>query len=153
MEEEVPRIMKEALKYLEESIRKHPADWLWIHNRWKQQPSSKIKRAFRHESICVVLESKKEIPLLFTLKKIYPYESITAFIPKRYQKEPLPEGIVLSFYAKLSDVKTQNYQFKLLFNFTQDRSISRHFKRLSVLKVVTLQALKSHTLEELICAS
>lgn len=152
-EEEIPRIMKQALFYFEESIRQKPADWLWIHNRWKQQPVSKIKRSFRHESICVVLEDHKHLSSLHTLKKIYPYEFITAFIPKDYATETFPEGISLVFFSTLDEVKVRDHRFKLLFNLTSDQSITRHFKRLSVMKAVSLSTLQSKTLEELICAS
>jgi KDO2-lipid IV(A) lauroyltransferase len=55
MQQEVERLMKLALVPLEEAIREHPGQWLWSHNRWKQQTPDRLKKAFRHESILIIL--------------------------------------------------------------------------------------------------
>jgi KDO2-lipid IV(A) lauroyltransferase len=51
LESESERLMKTALSLLEESIKKSPGEWLWQHNRWKQQTLKRVKRRFRQETL------------------------------------------------------------------------------------------------------
>jgi KDO2-lipid IV(A) lauroyltransferase len=37
-EAEVLRITAECSRLLEEAIRRHPAEWVWMHERWKSRP-------------------------------------------------------------------------------------------------------------------
>ena len=37
-EAEVLRITAACQAVLEDAIRRHPADWVWMHERWKTQP-------------------------------------------------------------------------------------------------------------------
>jgi KDO2-lipid IV(A) lauroyltransferase len=40
-EAEVVRITGECSRILEEAIRRHPAEWVWMHERWKSAPSAR----------------------------------------------------------------------------------------------------------------
>lgn len=112
--EETDRIMRKALFLLENGIREAPADWLWIHNRWKLQPISRIRRPFRHESIGVFLPPDST-ECLQTLREIYPEEELIILTP---------------------DDRSVT---KLIFNFSGDDRLAKRFKKQGALKVVNLQ--------------
>src|SRR5580700_1541355 len=60
MDQEVDRLMQAALGSLEKSIQEEPGQWLWSHNRWKQQTLDKIKKKFRFEAILIILPQEIE---------------------------------------------------------------------------------------------
>ncbi len=141
LEEEVDRMMKEALGIFEKSVRKSPGEWLWIHNRWKQQVPGRLKRKFRHESIAIVLDHdyKKMLPYLKVFREIYPTEFITLFVPKDCMAI---EDFEVIYYKKLEEVLKSPKHFKLVFNFSENKEISKHFKKQSAFRVSTLKDLK-----------
>ena len=55
LDKEVDRMMRASLLELEKSIQKNPGQWLFSHNRWKQQTPGRLKKRFRHESILIIL--------------------------------------------------------------------------------------------------
>lgn len=147
LDQEMDRLMKEALAKLEASIRESPGEWLWSHNRWKQQTPEKLKKAFRHESILIILpQEKKEcealLPHLSTFRSLYPYEFITLYAPLgTIEQIPISEAKIL-FYAKEADLLKGDERFKLVFNFTTFTTIKPHFKRRSAFNVVSLKDLQ-----------
>lgn len=139
--------MKEALSLLEKSIRAHPDQWLWTHNRWKQQLPGALKKQFRHETIAVILpDEEKELlsalALLPTLRTIYPQEFITLFAPATCNKSALA-GFECRFYTTLNDILQEEHFQKLLFNFTSNKELNAHFKRCAALTVASLPQLHS----------
>lgn len=132
---EVRRLMQCVLSLLENSIRQAPEEWLWQHNRWKQQTVGRVKRAFRQDTILVILP-EQPVAHLDVFREIYPLEFITILTPPHHTHS-------------LSDVETlvydtpqerclKNYQFKLIFNLTGDTKPSAHYKKLSAIKVVDM---------------
>jgi KDO2-lipid IV(A) lauroyltransferase len=145
-EEEVPRLMQEALLLLEESIRQKPEEWLWSHNKWKQQGPKALKRAYRYDAMAIILPSDLEtlskiLKALPTFRQIYPQEHITVFAPEGSQIQS-SFAAELKFYSCYEQIKTKDYRFKLLFNFTEDKSLSRYFLKLAVFKSVSLSTLE-----------
>jgi KDO2-lipid IV(A) lauroyltransferase len=139
LDEEVDRMMRASLALLEESIRKAPEQWMWQHNRWKQQVPGRLKRPFRQEAICIILPKDASLyPHLKTFREIYPTEFLTFLVPKGFESAvPLNDVEVLTY----EDPNIQDYRFKLVFNFT-DFPLRRHFLRLSAFDVFTLEDLR-----------
>jgi KDO2-lipid IV(A) lauroyltransferase len=141
MEEEIPRLMNASLHLVEEAIKENPGLWLWQHNKWKQQGPGRIKKQYRHDTMAVFLpldteKVQKLVKELTVLREIYPTEFISFFIP---------EGVILpdnlssenTFYKNPFELKTKDYRFKLIFNFTSDKSLSDHFLNLAAFTALT----------------
>ncbi len=139
LEKEIDRMMRESLARLEESIRKNPEQWLWQHNRWKQQTLDLINPPFRQESICIILPPDPSLfPHLETFRKIYPFEFLTFFVPQGFESAiPLSDVEILTYTTPF----IKDYRFKLVFNFTH-HPLRRHFLGLSAFHVFTLKDLK-----------
>jgi KDO2-lipid IV(A) lauroyltransferase len=152
-EGEVDRLMRASLSALEEKIAQDPGQWLWSHNRWKQQTPERLKRAFRHESILIVLPEEKQeldalLPHLKTFREIYPREFITLYAPKDSAGDvSLEEGEIVP-YSRKEELFKRDYRFKLVFNFSNVSSLKRHFLKLSAFQVVSLHDLRGEDLSE-----
>ncbi|HEY4254779.1 MAG TPA: hypothetical protein VGM34_00345 [Chlamydiales bacterium] len=143
METEVIRMTDETLRLLQESIRRCPGEWLWQHNRWKQQTPQVIYHPFRHDAISVILpDDPSLISLLDTLKQIYPLEHFSLLVPASLRSHPFPPVDELIFYTHLSETLRNDLRPKIVFNFTSYQPIERHYKRLSAFQVLTLEKLK-----------
>ena len=141
MEQEIPRLMETALGLLEESIKENPDQWLWQHNRWKQQLPGSIPKKFRHDSLCVILPKnpshfEKVKGALPHFRELYPTEYILFLAPSIYKEELsfLKEEIM--WYEDESDCLIDDYRFKLVFNFTGKKNIKHHFTQRSAFEVL-----------------
>ena len=47
-EEDLYRMTAQATAVIEEMVRKHPTQWLWIHDRWKHRPPGEAAEAASH---------------------------------------------------------------------------------------------------------
>ena len=121
-EAEIPRLMDLALTHLQNAILASPGEWLWQHNRWKQQTPQTIYRRFRHDAIGVVLppDPAPFADALATLRAIYPTNFFTTYTL------PLPH----------------DYRPKLIFNFTTSPLVAPHFERLSAFETLDIPTLK-----------
>jgi Kdo2-lipid IVA lauroyltransferase/acyltransferase len=143
MEKESPRLLKEALIPLEEAIKKTPEQWLWQHNRWKQQLLGKIKKGYRQDAIAVILPKDLNLWIEFskklnTFREIYPTELLCFFTPYPLEEDLQAETFIFSEYEH---VKVKDYRFKLVFNLTQDETLSKHFLKLSAMKAPLIKDL------------
>jgi Kdo2-lipid IVA lauroyltransferase/acyltransferase len=152
-EEEIPRLMKEVLKPLEDSIKLLPTQWLWSHNRWKQQKPGKLKKLYRQDAIAIILP--KEKPLweklsaeLHSFRTYYPRELLAFFTPYPLSENLQQEEIHL--YQEYEDIKIEDFRFKLLFNLTAEKSLNKHFLKLSVIHAVTLKELEQRAKSSLL---
>ena len=80
LDTEIPRLMKLTLAEFEKSIEKNPDQWLWLHNRWKQETPAHLYYRFCMDSLLVILprsdafaEYEGLIPLI---EEIYPLSLI-----------------------------------------------------------------------------
>jgi Kdo2-lipid IVA lauroyltransferase/acyltransferase len=144
-EKEATALMDKTLTLLQESIKKSPGEWLWQHNRWKQHTPDKIYKRFRKDSICIMLPREnfnlyyKILPLI---KKIYHSAFIFLFLPEEYNGYDIIENDAVYYYKEYNELFLKDYRYKLIFNFTPIRSISRYYKKLSAFEVLQVSDLK-----------
>lgn len=131
MDEEVPRLMTAVLEDLEKSILKRPGQWLWQHNRWKQETPKKVYYKYRHESILIIVKNPID---LTPFRELYPKAFITILAPKDLQITPL-DAEVLRYQDK---PLIRDYRFKLVFDFTKEPDVKPFYKGLSAFEVVPL---------------
>lgn len=148
MEEEINRMMKASLHLLEEDIRKHPGQWLWQHNRWKQETPINVYYRFRWDAILIILPEHFPLEELETFREIYPQAFITLFVPKG-EKPQLKDAEVLH-YTSEEDLFITDYRFKLVFNFTALSALTPHFKKQSAFEVLDEAGLKKAAQEHLL---
>ncbi len=130
-ETEVKRLMDEALCLFENSIKTRPEQWLWVHNRWKLQTVGLLKRPYRQDSIALFLpENDALISKLSTIRTLYPKEHISLFVPKSLQDKINFQAEVHP-YTNLKETLKDDYRFKLIFNFTDNSNINKHYKKRS----------------------
>jgi KDO2-lipid IV(A) lauroyltransferase len=130
---EVPRLMQSALRLFEKSIEQRPGEWLWSHNRWKQQTPEKIKRPFRQESLCILLPEEKAAfdavnEHLSTFREIYPLEFITCKVPQCFAAHCALENADIEPYQDSSELLQTDLRFKLVFNFTSLKKLKTSYK-------------------------
>jgi KDO2-lipid IV(A) lauroyltransferase len=147
MEKEIERLMGKCLSLLEASIRENPGQWLWQHNRWKQQTPEKLKRKFRHETIAIILPHQKNsfdeiISHLPLFRELYPYEFITLFVPKEFAEAEKLEEWEVHPYEKEEDLHVRDFSYKLIFNFSVFTSVGSHFLSLGAFEVINFADLQ-----------
>lgn len=144
--EEPEELMRHILHLFEQSVAKHPGQWLWIHNRFKQQLPGRIPKKLRHDAVLCILPSNPQIiEELPRLRELYPSECLAALCPR--QLCLLNTDIEMIPYSNLQEMYIRDYRFKLVLNFTENTDIDRHFKRLSALEVLhfpSVDALVDH---------
>jgi len=144
-EQEVVRMMDKALTQLQESIIRSPGEWLWQHNRWKQQTTHNLYKRFRQDCICIILpeEGFEEIrPHLATLKEIYPLVFLFLLVPEKYRNIGLIDADETLYYKTLDQTLLNDLRFKLIFNFTGYKKIHMHYEKLSAFDVLDIPTLK-----------
>lgn len=114
--------MREVLKVFEATVKERPHEWLWIHNRWKQQPPGKLHKKYRHDSIAFIFP--EEPSDLYQIRELYPTEHITAFAktPSHHKDIEMKSH---------DDLFSRDYRFKMVVDFTQNPTLQKHFKNLS----------------------
>lgn len=145
MEQEVVRMMDLVLTQLQESIKEAPGEWLWQHNRWKQQTIHNLYKRFRQDCICVILpeEGIQELMThLPTLKEIYPLVFFFLLVPEKHRHLPLIQADEIIYYRSLKETLVPDLRFKLVFNFTNYKAPHKYYEKLSVFEVIDLPQLK-----------
>jgi KDO2-lipid IV(A) lauroyltransferase len=121
--------MRQVLAVFEASIKERPHEWLWIHNRWKQQQPGKITKKFRHDAIAFIFpDNTSALASIAQLRSLYPREQITAFVPSLFNSSEIE-------IKSHDDLFSTDYRFKLLVDFTQNAKAQKHFANLSALDV------------------
>lgn len=144
-EQEVIRMMDEALTLLQESIKRSPGEWLWQHNRWKQQNTHNLYKRFRQDCICIILPEKgfaELLPHLSTLKEIYPLAFLFLLVPRKYKDITMIDADETIYYEKPEETLLDDLRFKLIFNFTNYKKIHTHYEKLSAFEVLNLDMIK-----------
>ena len=117
MKESVKDLMDRALAYLEQSIKDAPDQWMWIHDRWKQQGIDHVKRIYRYGFILVIVPNKEDTTLQEHLKKIYPRSFLT-------------------FVTTQDDLTVRDWRYQLVLDFVDLPKVRRHFKKLGAVRAI-----------------
>lgn len=142
MKEEVPRLMDEAMRFLETSIEEKPEEWMWVHDRWKQQGIDHVKREYRYGFILITLppDPTAFLPLIPLVRQIYPRSFLTFFAPEH---AVLPvEGCEIHHYTQETDLFMRDWRYQLVLDFYGSKKLRRHFKKLGAFKALDLPALQ-----------
>jgi len=147
LDQEIDRMMKQALHFLQESIKQEPGQWLWSHNRWKQQLPGKIKRLYRQESLCIILPDERQLfeqlnAQLGTFRKIYPLEFIFCKVPRRFADLCTVKDAVVEPYDTVNDLLNIDLRFKLVFNLTSFSCLHSHYKKCAAFAVLDIKELQ-----------
>lgn len=143
---QVKSMMDEVMIQLQKSIRNHPEQWMWLHNKWKQPTPQKLKRDFRHESILIILPSHtkdfdhwhSKIQLFHTY---FPNHFISILLPDHFKGDLPIEEAEKIYYSNEKELFLQDFRFKQVFDFSGVSGISNHYKKLCALQVTTLPKL------------
>lgn len=119
MKESVIELMDRSIAHLEQSIKDAPDQWMWIHDRWKQQGIDHVKRIYRYGFILVIIPSKEELELRERLKKVYPRSFLTFLTPE-------------------DDLTIRDWRYQLVLDFVNLPKVRRHFKKLGAVKAIHL---------------
>ncbi|GAB4190515.1 MAG: lipid A biosynthesis lauroyl acyltransferase [Simkaniaceae bacterium] len=146
MAEETERLMNISLSYFAQSIKECPGQWLWQHNRWKQETPNFLYYRFRQDSVLVVLPRESESFEKFSsvaglLRDIYPKAFLSLMIPKDYRDRFSPRDFEILTYENDQELFFTDYRFKIVFNFTDIIRLRRHFFKQSALEVLTFSDL------------
>ncbi|MCP5491761.1 MAG: hypothetical protein H7A40_01800 [Chlamydiales bacterium] len=132
-------LMDAALKHLEASIAKHPGQWLWQHNRWKQETPHNVYYRFRKDPFLVIVSNPDHLPHLKTFRKIYPRAHMTIIAPQALASQiDLPEVEVLS-----SKPLRDDYRFKLVYDLANTPNAKSHYTNLAAYEVLSLDDLRA----------
>lgn len=142
LKEEVPRLMNLALSHLEKSIEERPSEWLWQHDRWKQQKIDHLKREFRYAFILIILPPQPDLflPLVPLFQEIYSRGFLTFFLPKNCPLDLNCGNVV--YYEKKEELFVRDFRFQIVFDFYNCAKLRRHFRRLGAFKALNLKNLE-----------
>ncbi len=146
-EQNISAIHTKLLSLLEQSIARSPHEWLWIYKRWKLGGYGHLSRKLRGDYILAILpeedddfqQAKECLPLL---KKNYPNSKFSLFIPEGKEKEvSLPISCIMS-YCSLDETLLDDYTYQLVYNFTPDKRVRKHYLKQAAKYVVERKDLK-----------
>ncbi|MEX0961972.1 MAG: hypothetical protein WDZ28_03850 [Simkaniaceae bacterium] len=122
------KLMEKALQEFEKSILAHPDQWLWTHNRWKQETPVNVLYRYRHDSILIIVD--KPFDDLKVFRKIYPRAFITLL-----SREPFEEFDTI-LYKEDKELFLKSYKYKLVINLTSI-NLKRHFLKKAAFEVLS----------------
>jgi KDO2-lipid IV(A) lauroyltransferase len=151
LDKEVVRMMDQSLTILQESIKASPGEWLWQHNRWKQQTPHMLYKRFRKDSLCIILPDElgafsminSHLPVF---REIYPRDFLFLIVPSSFRNHVQIAVDEKICYSQPADLFRRDYRFKLVFNFSSYH-ISRHYKKLGAFEVFQIKDLQKIALQ------
>ncbi len=136
IKEEVPRLMDETLKRFEKSIQACPEQWMWVHDRWKQQKIDHVKRKYRYGFVMAILPPNFDPALLKLLRKIYPRSFLTLYSPTKVELE---EATCYT-YDTPQDLLKRDWKQQLILDFVNLPKVRKHYKKLGAFQALQLPA-------------
>ncbi len=119
MKECVIDLMDRAYTHLEQSIKGSPDQWMWIHDRWKQQGIDHVKRIYRYGFILIIVPNDEPAELRAHLKEIYPHSFLTFMTPE-------------------DDLTIRDWRYQLVLDFVGLPKVRRHFRKLGAVRAIPL---------------
>lgn len=140
--QEIDSLMRTVLGVFEKRLLGHPEQWLWIHNRWKQQVPNQLKKPYRQDAFAIFLPNNRFlVEQVSAFRELYPREFIVCFVPDHLSAQCTLSDAEIVSYKMPCDLLQQDFRFKLLFNFTEYSQIDQHYQKLSVSFIVRLEDL------------
>ncbi|MFT4554170.1 MAG: KDO2-lipid IV(A) lauroyltransferase [Chlamydiales bacterium] len=139
---EITRMMDHAFQILEASVKETPEQYFWQHNRWKQVGINHVHRKYRHDFILIVLPKGKNkydevISHLEVLQEIYPRGFFTFMLPEGASYTlPIKDAKIFRYCHK-DEILVRDWRYQMVVDFTNDKAIRRHFKKLGAFHVFT----------------
>lgn len=145
LKEEVQRMMNAAMAYLEASIAERPWEWLWQHDRWKQQGIDHVKRKYRFGFILVILppDLTSYLPLLPLLRDIFPRGFFSFLVPLGTTLD-FPESEIY-FYATEQELKRRDFRYQLVLDFYGSKKARRYYKSLGAFQTLSLKKMRRYS--------
>lgn len=129
--DEVIAMMDCAMSLIESSIAAHLDQWLWQHNRWKQQADNPLPTAFRHDFILIILppEPLEHIEKVKKILEHYPRGFITFAAPEPFKDQlPLAWQEQLILYQKPEAlVNYKDPKLQLILSLYPSKLLKKHF--------------------------
>lgn len=146
IDEEMPKMMSQLLYIFEKSIKKNPGQWLWQHNRFKQETPKTVYYRYRHDCLLVILPKEKDqflsfLPSISLFQKIYPKAFLTFYLPLKYKNFLKSHADIITYQSE-KELFITDYKYKCIFNFSGVNQLKKHFLKQAALKVVNFDDLK-----------
>ena len=147
LENEIIRLMDSSLTYLQKSIEKKPDEWLWQHNRFKQQSPKFLAKEFRFDSMAIVLPKEKDnfekiYNHISTLREIYKRDFLFVICPEEFKEHDLKDFDEVIYYKNYKDALIKDFRFKLIFNFTSYKELDNFYLKLAAFSVYNIEKIK-----------
>lgn len=139
LDSEVKRIMDKALNVLEKKVAETPGQWLWQHNRWKQQTPRIVFKEYRHDCILIIIDKNYDADALKTLRAIYQKEHLTIMLPNSLNKTFFFYADEVLTYSSENQIFLDDYRFKMVINFTFYSSVKKYYLGKSAITVLSLK--------------
>lgn len=132
----IKKMTQQAFLCLESEIKKHPEQYLWLHNRFKRKCNTSKK--FRSEINLIIIAANsisKHLAELNFIEKNYPNSENYLYVHEK-ELHLAPKGFQIKSYKTIQELFFIDYRYKLLFNFTNNEKLSNHFLNQSVSNVI-----------------
>ena len=151
LEEETSRMMDEVLTLFAASIKECPEQWLWQHNRWKQETPKNVYYRYRHDTILIIFSAAEEFALTETLRKIYPSAFLTFLLPETDAEHFPKTDCEIITYASEKEKLLPDYDYKLVIDFTASKKVASHYKKRAAHEIVSMKNPSPENLLKTLC--
>lgn len=148
LKQEVFQMMDKSLSILEKQIQKTPGQWLWQHNRWKQQTPHTIYKAYRYDTILILLDRMMDSSCFLILRKIYEKEYVTVLLPDTFDPSSYALANEIKRYTTPKGLFMEDYRFKVVFNFTKNKKIEKFYRKKSAITILSFPDFYQRSLPE-----
>ena len=126
LKKSVVKLMDQCMHLVENEIKQHPGDWLWLHRRWKQKISPHVRSGYRFDSVLFVLPQQAEswFPQVYKVfRHLYPYAWCTILHPQGMQISL--ENAKYVEYSNLCDRSNDDETIQVLFDYTNSAFLKK----------------------------
>lgn len=148
LKEEIIHLMDTAMGYLEKSIAARPHEWMWQHDRWKQQGIDHVKREYRYGFILIIFpqDCTAHLELLPLFRLIYPRSFLSFLVPVGTTLDLASTEVY--HYTSESDLLLNDWRYQLVIDFYDSKKARRHYQKRGAFKTLTLKKMQRLAQEE-----